>query len=517
MKYSLLETRGGQYSFTSPREGVLVLRHKRTDWKFIFRAWPPRAFSVSPSGEVRRERFDLSIAALECISRKMRSRQWKEFVETVAICRSSTWWTPEKVNQREWKRQVGYFAEDAIIHPRAASTVPFRELLANEAFYRKAARLPQRAVEGKNDAGQFLAAIPADVRRVIRGLPSPLKTRALVAADRWKTFRRRAAKDPLWAVLFLIYGPPQKRQHSWRDPRLLLSHKELCRPTREVLNTLLERVREVSTADLPELKVSRKGMRILRSVPPSQLGELMGGSGLLSLLDGIGGAYRRGLQSKVVRHCPRKHLSTNLLRIVGQGEEELLEIAHPQLLWEWSRLSRRYGRQGGPLRVVQEVEMYLRDISRMQRKLRNGGVSFPVRRCKTPSELREYHDFLAERLSLLEDELKRQPFKREVPFPGNEFITPLLTPADLVIEGEKMHHCVASYDDSVHEGMSWIYHVEVDGEHATLELEREGPGREWQLGQLRGPCNAPPSEELWAEVKRWLEMHKIPAPYLPVG
>lgn len=69
----------------------------------------------------------------------------------------------------------------------------------------------------------------------------------------------------------------------------------------------------------------------------------------------------------------------------------------------------------------------------------------------------------------------------------------------LLSEAKKMHHCVPSYIDRCMAGDVCIFHLQIKGhapQRGTLELRRAG-AKAWQISQLKGPCNAPVSSQLW--------------------
>jgi hypothetical protein len=70
----------------------------------------------------------------------------------------------------------------------------------------------------------------------------------------------------------------------------------------------------------------------------------------------------------------------------------------------------------------------------------------------------------------------------------------------LLSEAKKMHHCVPSYIDRCMAGDVCIFHLQIKGhspQRGTLELRRVG-AKAWQISQLKGPCNAPVSSQLWS-------------------
>ena len=64
---------------------------------------------------------------------------------------------------------------------------------------------------------------------------------------------------------------------------------------------------------------------------------------------------------------------------------------------------------------------------------------------------------------------------------------PLLTPAQLIREGEEMHHCVGGYASAVEQGQSVILALSVVGHRSTVEMTPDG-----RVLQHRGPRNEPP-------------------------
>lgn len=83
-------------------------------------------------------------------------------------------------------------------------------------------------------------------------------------------------------------------------------------------------------------------------------------------------------------------------------------------------------------------------------------------------------------------------------------VRPLTTAGELVAEGQRMRHCVASYLDACLAGRYRLFtveHPETGAPAATIGLRQQGG--EWQLGQVRGPHNAaagPAMEMLGLEV-----------------
>jgi hypothetical protein len=85
---------------------------------------------------------------------------------------------------------------------------------------------------------------------------------------------------------------------------------------------------------------------------------------------------------------------------------------------------------------------------------------------------------------------------------GDLEIVPIESRAELYREGHAMHHCVGSYADRIHAGELYVFGIRRGGERlATIALSRtsEGPA----LLQVRGPCNAPVSQQLMQVTHKW--------------
>lgn len=88
------------------------------------------------------------------------------------------------------------------------------------------------------------------------------------------------------------------------------------------------------------------------------------------------------------------------------------------------------------------------------------------------------------------------------PVTGTDAITPLQTAAELVAEGRRQHHCVATYLTRVAvRGSHYVYRVDRP-ERCTLSLVSTAGG--WRIGELRAAWNRPVSPETWTAVTEWL-------------
>ncbi|MDR5900427.1 PcfJ domain-containing protein [Halomonas vilamensis] len=87
------------------------------------------------------------------------------------------------------------------------------------------------------------------------------------------------------------------------------------------------------------------------------------------------------------------------------------------------------------------------------------------------------------------------------PLPGTKAITPLTSWQALLQEGQRMGHCVGSYDRSVAHGRLAIYHMQAP---QALTIAIAPQGNHWVLSQARGVRNAMPLDEAQKAIQAWL-------------
>ncbi|MBZ0090286.1 MAG: PcfJ domain-containing protein, partial [Thermoanaerobaculia bacterium] len=89
------------------------------------------------------------------------------------------------------------------------------------------------------------------------------------------------------------------------------------------------------------------------------------------------------------------------------------------------------------------------------------------------------------------------------PYPEEDWIAPIRTPAELIREAEEQHNCVAAYIEDAREGRSYFYRV-LSPERATLELYRDARGN-WCLHDIRTIDNGKSATATWQAAHRWLK------------
>ena len=72
-----------------------------------------------------------------------------------------------------------------------------------------------------------------------------------------------------------------------------------------------------------------------------------------------------------------------------------------------------------------------------------------------------------------------------IPLPKNKKVKFLATVADVVNEGGEMGHCVAGYAGVAVKGECYLFHVDHEGEQATVEIDKWG-----RVSQVHGPANS---------------------------
>jgi len=81
-----------------------------------------------------------------------------------------------------------------------------------------------------------------------------------------------------------------------------------------------------------------------------------------------------------------------------------------------------------------------------------------------------------------EEMLTLETARPPIDLPKDKNIRFLATHGDVVIEGDVMHHCIASYATSALKGKCYLFHIEYGGEKASVEVKPQG-----YVGQAYGP------------------------------
>ncbi|HFC93127.1 MAG TPA: hypothetical protein ENJ51_09980 [Leucothrix mucor] len=192
---------------------------------------------------------------------------------------------------------------------------------------------------------------------------------------------------------------------------------------------------------------------------------------------------------------PNKHL-LNHLPYIDFNLFRLL-TSHPQLLS--SRLLHSYQAEW----PILKFKMLYADIGRMADN-EQGDTEQKLLNSRTIDELEAMHDRYTERLNARRyniDEIEDINYP-VAPIAGTENIIPITNSKELLREGRKQHHCVASYHHGIVARRSYIYKV-IAPERATLEIRIQSSGH--HLGQVKLAYNKMPSKETFESIYAWME------------
>lgn len=154
--------------------------------------------------------------------------------------------------------------------------------------------------------------------------------------------------------------------------------------------------------------------------------------------------------------------------------------------------------------------LYVRSLVEDSQRL--GATEANFRHITTYAELNALHNRLItqfntanrslynreERIKSYQENLGDYP---AAPLAGNESIVPLTSWAELLDEGQEMHHCVGSYGKDVAQGYVFIYKV-LHPQRLTLALAPRGDS--WRIKEVRGYCNQQPLDEALQDINHWL-------------
>ena len=154
-----------------------------------------------------------------------------------------------------------------------------------------------------------------------------------------------------------------------------------------------------------------------------------------------------------------------------------------------------------PLLSNREHWTAFRDILRMTDDITE------LQQCTTTNALNRLHDRLVVELNqwrgreLIRDENGQPVALPEPPLPATDNIIPITSQAELIEEGQEMHHCIASHLKSVVDGKFAVYRM-MAPERLTIEVLVMGGGQ-LVLREVRGKCNRLPSDASNAIIEAW--------------
>ena len=194
-------------------------------------------------------------------------------------------------------------------------------------------------------------------------------------------------------------------------------------------------------------------------------------------------------------------------------EGELLELSQyltnpAELLKMVKYLCRQNEKYSGTNKVSDYLD-YLMDCEKLELDITNKKVlrpkNFQLEHVRLSAIVAENQDKADEKL-FIKRQQKLCDMKEPYTF-GKLLIRPAMSPTELTIESEYLHHCVRTYKNKVVEGRCAILFVrkitEPDVPFYTLEINKDGV-----MVQCRGKHNCSMTEEVRAFVEEWLSSRK---------
>ena len=190
------------------------------------------------------------------------------------------------------------------------------------------------------------------------------------------------------------------------------------------------------------------------------------------------------------------------------GERDIGEFCFCSNLWLFDDAKNYYGlpepldRTSEKFKVYQNLSSFIRskevEVSMINDAISQSenehmtGLRARLLRVESAATFTEIHDEISAEYRILSELINREKLEKdfgEPPFLDIEGATFLKNGRDLLVEGNAMHHCVASYVDKVLGGNSWIYHLEDGKSRGTLEIGVSG-----ETIQFKGPHNQQPTD-----------------------
>lgn len=509
---SITSGRCGRVTALLTKKGNLQVRAFTVDGDkpprvFIFQAWPPRAWEMTPKGP-RGRNFagTLNIDVIQTLAKSWKSKAKKEDLENIRIWRA------------------GY--KDGPLtrfHINFGKKIPIEEI-RNFAFSGRKTldrweKIPLFVLEGKNQYQEWLNQIPKEARKAALSTSIPKRDRSEILWISYKCpeFLDLLKSAPALAILVLQEAKQELRLNSSSPTsvgKAIDKHyvekriKAVCKMKRKQI--------------LQSSGIYSKALKITQNLPPRDIS--------LSLLSSI---PQEVWSWKVITHCPKNYLSARLLLVIrsilsrtipdfrrgdltenGITETTALQNINMKVLWAISREG-RFITGKGDIRRDKYSEILI-DSLRMLRQLQKNDIPIQIQELTRLEDLQAFHDHIMDVYLEWQEPLVAQrkreeklalmkPFDVPPPLPGFGPITPLHTPLMIQEEGQRMHHCVGSYIDYVKERTSYIYSIQTEDERATIELRRNHEETHWFINQIRGYCNNKPSQELLDMVTFWTE------------
>ena len=192
------------------------------------------------------------------------------------------------------------------------------------------------------------------------------------------------------------------------------------------------------------------------------------------------------ISGKLLGHI--NHIDMKLLHFISSKPQHanarFLFGYHPQ--WNWS-----------------SVKHIMSDSESMARRLAIIDSTDQINRCKNLNELNRLHDRLIEKINQRTIENIPLITFPDPPIEGTYTIVPIRNNKELMIEGKKQRHCVATYETRVMDGQYYVYRI-LEPERATLGVNVRSDGSVF-VSQIKLVCNGEPSNETKQVIADWIK------------
>lgn len=199
-------------------------------------------------------------------------------------------------------------------------------------------------------------------------------------------------------------------------------------------------------------------------------------------------ALRKGMKSaqanKLLAHLPK--VTPVVAHILC--EPALLALSSFKLIEELSA--------DGDRDSAMQCLFALRDIEEMRQRLKPGKPLV----ISSTERLSTVHGQMVEETSRAEGECLFQYLFPLPPFPETGLINAILSPLELLREGEAQHNCAATYTERVAGGKAYLYRVLAPERATVCVLKKRG---RWVLSEIKAACNRPVGFETAKAVTAW--------------
>ncbi len=314
--------------------------------------------------------------------------------------------------------------------------------------------------------------------------------------------REGCSEEAIWAGLELLSRFPAARELANDVPLLAGRLAERCRSRRggdtwrrvaELLAPLPGMTGWRDLAGALQLDSSRAFVDLLRRMPPAYWGDW-------SARHALDVVWAHPLARKRLLHARAPSLNAVLV-LHAAVDLDCVEALHPSLLDD-DDMREGYTMLPDNLRRMVPAWMELHPRRRFPTLRSPDDMYRLMARLRGESRARYGLPAVDEATSL-------RPLPPP-PLPESPAIRPLTSGEELDAEGRALGHCLGNgtWERSARARLGYAYAVELDGQRASLWLERDESGpNAFRIGEFKGPRNSAPAPTVRAAVVAWLEQH----------